>query len=88
MSSVGDCVKSSGCGWCGQNNSCIPGTASGPMAACLKNYYFKGAVPLFNPLNAGTINIMARTADGHNAITNVGTPDMSLSRLDAFNPYN
>lgn len=58
------------------------------MAACLKGYFFKGPVPLWNPLNSGTLNIMARNHDGSSAITNVGTPDMELVHPSGFNPYN
>jgi hypothetical protein len=83
-----ECVNNPNCGYCQQNNSCIPGSDKGPMTNCLKGFYFKGPVPLWNPLEAGTLNIMARGKDGKSAITLTGTPNMNTYNRDSLNPYN
>jgi hypothetical protein len=45
-----DCVKSSNCGWCGSEGSCISGNNVGPLEPCVKGtYIFSGPVPNWNP---------------------------------------
>jgi len=33
------CLHQGSCGWCGSNNSCIPGNNLGPLAPCLRGTY-------------------------------------------------
>ncbi len=52
------CVANPACGWCGDKNSCIPGTDRGPLAPCLRQtYLFNAPGSAWNPLRASQINI-------------------------------
>jgi len=76
------CVSNPGCGWCGDKNSCIPGTNRGPLAPCLKNtYLYNSPGADWNPLKAGTINI-----DTKGLIKITAHPDMGL--IHSNKPYN
>ncbi len=76
-----DCVKNGKCGWCGDKNSCIPGTSRGPLAPCLKNsFVFNNNDGKWNPLKASTVNIIT---DG--VIEKTAAPDMSLVTTSAYN---
>jgi hypothetical protein len=80
------CVHQSGCGWCGEKNSCVSGTSSGPLAPCLRNtFLYSMPTPEWNPLKAGTINILAVDSQGHplNHITH----EPNLRTVDVYNPY-
>ena len=48
--SVADCTGQNGCGWCGSEHSCIFGTKTSPLQACVKSTYI-GALrhPSFIP---------------------------------------
>ena len=76
------CVNNSNCGWCGDRSRCIPGTARGPLAPCLKNtFVYQANSKLWNPLNASTVNIHVKEG-----IQVVGRPDMSRAPVNS--PYN
>ncbi len=80
------CVKQSGCGWCGEKNSCVSGTSSGPMGNCMRStFLYSLPSPEWNPFKAGTINILA--VDSKGAPQNIITPEPNLRKVDVFNPY-
>ena len=80
------CVKQSGCGWCGENNSCVSGSSTGPLSPCLRNtFLYSMPTPEWNPLKAGTINILALSAKGQPQNTLV--PEPNLRKIDVYNPY-
>ena len=80
------CVKQAGCGWCGEKNSCVSGSTSGPLAPCLRNtFLYSMPSPEWNPLKAGTINILSLNSKGQPQ--NTLTPSPDVSKLDVFNPY-
>lgn len=82
-----NCVNNSGCGWCGQSSSCIPGTSSGPMAPCLRNtYLYNMPSKMWNPLKAGTINTWTKNLKEEPLVGIVPSPDMN--KIDTFKPYN
>jgi hypothetical protein len=75
------CVHNSKCGWCGDKNSCIPGTFNGPLAPCLKStFLFNAPSKEWNPLKAGTINI-----NTEEKLIIAAHPDMGRV---ISNPYN
>jgi hypothetical protein len=81
-----NCVHNSGCGWCGQKNSCIPGNIYGPLAPCLRNtFLFTAPTPEWNPIKAGTLNILSLDKQG-NPQTHL-TWEPSLNKIDVNNPY-
>lgn len=80
------CVNNSGCGWCGQSNTCIPGNSSGPLSACLRNsFLYTAPEKEWNPLKASSINVLALNARGEPQ--NHIVPEPSLNKVDVFNPY-
>jgi hypothetical protein len=80
------CVKQSGCGWCGEKNTCISGNFQGPLAPCLRNtFLFQMPSPEWSPLKAGTINILA--VDKKGQPQNIITPEPNLAKIVVFNPY-
>ena len=80
------CVHNSGCGWCGEKNSCISGNAEGPLAPCMRStYLYQAPTPEWNPFKAGTINILALDSQG-NPQTHI-THEPNLQKVDVFNPY-
>jgi len=79
-------VKQSGCGWCGDKNSCVAGTSSGPLAPCLRNtFLYSMPSAEWNPLKAGTINILAIDTKGKPQ--NILTPGPNMAKFDVNNPY-
>ena len=40
--SAANCIKSSGCGWCGSTSSCMFGTSFGPTQPCVKSTWIAG----------------------------------------------
>lgn len=82
-----DCVNNSKCGWCGQSNTCIPGTSSGPLAPCLRDsFLFTKPSVDWNPLKASTINILAKNERGQPL--NHIVPEPNLNNVNQFKPYN
>jgi hypothetical protein len=80
------CVNNAGCGWCGDKNTCIPGTPSGPLAPCMRNtFLYTAPTPEWNPFRAGTINILAVDPKGRPQLNLTPNPDMS--RINVWNPY-
>lgn len=81
-----DCVHNSGCGWCGQKNTCISGNSSGPLAPCLRStFLYTAPNPEWNPLKAGSINILAVDNQGR-PMTQI-THEPTLNKIDTWNPY-
>jgi hypothetical protein len=81
------CVHNMKCGWCGQSNTCIPGTSAGPMGNCLRNtYLFSSPSAEWNPLKAGTINILAVNQKGVPLNHIVAEPNLNRVAVNA--PYN
>ena len=82
-----DCINNNGCGWCGQSNTCVPGTSSGPLAPCLRNSFLYTNPPKdWNPLKASTLNILAKNERG-NPLNHI-VPEPNLSHATVFAPYN
>ncbi len=81
------CVGNAQCGWCGQNNSCIPGTPSGPLAPCFKDTFLYSAQnPNWNPFRAGTVNIRAWDDKKRPQIIVAPTPD--VQNMNVWAPYH
>jgi hypothetical protein len=79
-------VKQSGCGWCGEKNACVSGTATGPLSPCLRStFLYSMPTPEWSPLKAGTINILA--VDSKGQPLNHLTPEPKLATIDVNNPY-
>lgn len=80
------CVKQSKCGWCGEKNSCVSGTNTGPLGNCMRNsFLYSMPSPEWNPLKAGTINILSVDTNGQ-PMTHL-TPEPNLRGVDVYNPY-
>lgn len=81
-STPNDCIKNDKCGWCGDKTKCIPGTSRGPLAPCLKStFIYTTQTAEWNPLKAGTINIVT-----NGATHMVAHPD--LTKVFVNKPYN
>ncbi len=81
------CVHNSKCGWCGDKSKCIPGTSSGPLAPCMRNTFLYTAPSAnWNPLKAGTINILA-IDEKQNPLIHI-THEPNLSKTEVFSPYH
>lgn len=81
------CVHNSKCGWCGQNNNCVEGTPSGPLAPCLKNtYLYTAPNGEWDPFRSGTINVLAVDEKNRPLVHITHEPD--FKKMNLFNPYN
>ena len=81
------CVHNMKCGWCGQSNTCIPGTLSGPMAPCLRNtFLYTAPSSEWSPLRASSINTLAVNMKGE--ALNTITHEPNLSKANVWKPYN
>jgi hypothetical protein len=47
-----ECVRQTVCGWCGNSNSCVRGTAIAPLEVCSSAYTFNAPNPNWNPLKS------------------------------------
>lgn len=82
-----DCVHNMNCGWCGQSNTCVPGTQAGPMGNCMRNtYLYTAPSDKWNPLKAGTINVLAINHKEEPLNHIVPTPNME--KYEVNHPYN
>ena len=82
-----DCVHNMKCGWCGQSNTCIAGTSAGPLGNCLRDSFLYTAPSAFwNPLKAGTINILAINKTG-SALNHI-VPEPNMNKVAIHAPYN
>jgi len=74
------CIHNSNCGWCGSSNSCVQGNNSGPLGNCLRStYLYTKPSNHWNPLKAGTINILAQAKSGGSAL--IITPEPNLKKI-------
>lgn len=81
------CVHNMKCGWCGQSNSCIPGSSSGPLAPCLRNtYLYTAPSSEWSPLKSGTINTLAINEKGEPL--NHIVPEPTMGKINVYQPYN
>lgn len=75
------CVHNPNCGWCGDKNSCIPGTFNGPLAPCLRStYLFNSPSKAWNPVKAGTVNI-----DTQEKLVVTSHPDFERIHTNLYN---
>jgi hypothetical protein len=80
------CTRNSGCGWCGDKSTCIPGNEEGPLAPCLRNtFLYTSPSTEWNPLKAGNINILAVDRKGQPLTSQTWEPEMN--KMDINNPY-
>jgi len=80
------CVNNGSCGWCGDKNSCIPGTFNGPLAPCLKStYIFNAPNDHWNPIHAGTININTTNNDKSKQLVVTSHPDFERASSKIYN---
>jgi len=83
----GACVHNMKCGWCGQSNTCIAGSQSGPLASCLRSTFLYSAPSSdWNPLKAPAVNILAVNQKGESQTTIV--PEPTLGNVNIYQPYN
>ena len=81
------CVQNMKCGWCGQSNSCIPGSQSGPLAPCLRNtFLYTAPTSDWSPFKANTINTLAINEKGE-SLTHI-VPEPTLGKVNVYAPYN
>lgn len=81
------CVHNMKCGWCGQSNTCVPGSQSGPLAPCLRGtFLYSAPTSEWNPLKASTINTLAVNQKGESQITIV--PEPTMGKVNIYQPYN
>jgi hypothetical protein len=81
------CVHNMKCGWCGQSNTCIAGSQSGPLASCLRSTFLYSAPSSdWNPLKAPAVNILAVNQKGESQTTIV--PEPTLGNVNIYQPYN
>jgi hypothetical protein len=81
------CVHNINCGWCGQSNTCVPGSSSGPMGRCLYNtFLYSSPSPDWNPLKASTLNVLAVNEKGE-ALNHI-VPEPYMNKVAINAPYN
>lgn len=81
------CVHNMKCGWCGQSNTCIPGSQSGPLSPCLRStFLYSSPTSEWNPLKASTINTLAVNQKGESQTTIV--PEPTMGKINIYQPYN
>ncbi len=81
------CVHNMKCGWCGQSNTCIPGSQSGPLAPCFRNsYLYSAPTSEWNPFKASTFNTLTLNEKGEPLISIV--PEPNMSKIDVWHPNN
>jgi hypothetical protein len=79
-------VHNSKCGWCGEKNSCVPGNTNGPLAPCLRStFLYTTPTPEWNPMKAGTVNILTTDTKGQPQTRLTWEPNMN--KVDVYNPY-
>jgi hypothetical protein len=80
------CTQNSGCGWCGEHNSCIPGSEKGPLAPCLRStFLYTSPSTEWNPMKGGHINVLAVDKKGQSLTSQTWEPEMN--KIDINNPY-
>jgi hypothetical protein len=80
------CTRNSGCGWCGQNNTCVAGSEKGPIGDCLrKTFLYSSPSNEWNPLKAWDVNVLAVDKKGQPLVSQTWEPE--LNKIDVNNPY-
>ncbi len=83
-----ECVHLTGCGWCNEKKTCIPGSIEGPQIShsCLKNtFLFTAPSANWNPLRAGDINILTVDKQNRSQVHLTENPDMN--NVNIYAPY-
>jgi hypothetical protein len=81
------CVHNMKCGWCGQSNTCVPGSQSGPLASCLRSTFLYSAPSSeWSPFKASTINTLAVNQKGESQLNIV--PEPTMGKINIYQPYN
>jgi len=80
------CVNEKGCGWCGQNNTCIGANALGPIMPCARaSFIYTLPSADWNPLKAAPINLFAQDNNGRPLLQVTHSPD--LTQAPVAKPY-
>ena len=67
-------------GWCGSSNTCVEGNSAGPLGNCLRStFLYSQPSSTWNPLKAGTINILGQNKSGGNSF--ILTPEPDLNKI-------